>query len=190
MGDIRLPQFGDEYDRSKMGSMVDTLENALSRISTVFAFTKKGAYQLTSNTTPVGNVTVGVDTLMTYSLQPNVLAKDGYNISIKAWGTFAANANSKQLKLLFGAAVLYDTTALVVNNGTWVIESSVVRTGTATQQAVTFIISSNTTVVNSVTYIVPTETLSGTIVIKCTGEAVATNDIVQKGLLIKVFPQE
>lgn len=190
MGDLRLPQFGDNYDRNKMGSMIDTLENTFANISKVFAFTKKGAYQLTSSTTPVGNVGAGEDTLITYTVQPSILAKDGYNIGIKAWGTFAANANSKRLRLYFGSTVLYDTTALVVNNGTWVIESTVVRTGAATQQAISFIISSNTTVVNSVTYIVPTVTLSATIVIKCTGLGVADNDIVQNGLLIKVFPQE
>lgn len=190
MGDLRLPQFDNEYNRNKMGAMVDTLENTFTNISKFFARATKAAYQLISNTTPVGNVGAGEDDLISYTLQPNVLAKDGYNIEIKAWGTFAANGNNKTVKLKFGSAVLYDTTALAANNGSWMITGVVTRTGAATQQAITSMMSSNATVGNSVTYIVPTETLSATIIIKCTGTATANDDIIQKGLLVKVYPQE
>ncbi len=190
MGDFVGVQFGEEYNQQQANTLVDILERTFSNISTVFARAKRALYQQYSNTTPVGNINAGVDTLITYTLPANILARDGYNLEIKAWGTFAANGNNKQLKLLFGGATLYDTGIVAVNNGTWMINATIVRTGTATQQAITTITSNNATVANSVTYSVPSETLSGTITIKCTGEATTTNDIVQNGFLLKVIPQE
>ncbi len=190
MGDFVGVQFGETYNQQQANTLVDILEHTFSNISTVFARSKRALYQQYSNTTPVGNVTTGIDTLISYTLPANVLALDGYNLEIKAWGTFAANANNKELILLFGSAVLYDTGVVAVNNGTWLLTATITRTGAATQQAITTMTSSNSTVVNSVTYVVPTESLSGTIIIKCTGEAIATNDIVQNGFLLKVIPQE
>lgn len=190
MGDLRLPQFSDLYDRNKMGAMVDTLENTFANISKVFAFTRKGAYQLSASTTQVGNIGGGADDLISYSLAANTLAKDGYNIEIKAWGTYAANANNKTVILYFGGTAIYTTGVIAANDGVWVIDATVTRTGAATQQSIATMISSNTSVVDSATYTVPTETLSATIVIKCTGTATADNDIIQKGLLIKLVPQE
>jgi hypothetical protein len=190
MGDLRLPQFGNLYDRNKMGELVDTLENKFANISSIFASVRRAAYQLSANTTPVGNVLTGEDDLMTYLLQPNVLAKNGYNLQIKTWGTFASNANNKTVKLKFGSSTIYDTTAIAANGGTWLLNATVTRTGTATEQAITSMISSNNLVVDSVSYIVPTESLSATITIKCTGEGTATNDVVQNGMLITLVPQE
>lgn len=190
MGDFVGVQFGSDYDQQQANTLVDILERTFSNISTVFARAKRAAYQSYSNTTPVGNINAGVDTLITYTLPANVLALDGYSLELKAWGTFAANGNNKELKMLFGSAVLYDTGVVAVNDGTWMLNATIVRTGAATQQAITTMTSSNATVANSVTYLVPTETLSGTIVIKCTGEAIATNDIIQKGFLLKIIPQE
>ena len=189
MGDFIGVQFGDTYDKKQANTLVDILENTFSNISTVFARAKRATYQLKANTTPVGNVLVGEDTLITYTVPANTLALDGYNLEITAWGTYAATANAKTLKMYFGSTVLYDTGSIVANTGTWKLSAIVTRTGAATQQAITTITSSNVAVVNSVTYMVPTETLSATIVVKCTGTGVATNDIVQNGLLIKVIPQ-
>lgn len=190
MPDLVLVQFGDKYDQRQINNMVDILERKFSNISTVIFQAKQAVYQLHSNTSPVGNVGGGEDTLITYTVPANVLAKDGYNLEVKAWGTFGGTANNKTIRMYFGSSVLYDTGAHAANGGSWEISSTIIRTGTATQQAITFIISSNTSIVNSVTYIVPTETLSGSIVIKCTGTGTANNDIVQNGFLLKVIPQE
>lgn len=190
MGDLVLVQAQKEYDQSTFARMIDILENTFSNISTVLAQVKKSAYQLDANIIPAGNVLAAETTMMTYTMQPNVLRKDGYNVNIQAYGTFAANTNNKQIKLYFGTAVIFDSTALVLNAGTWMLQAIVTRTGVATQQAIVTVTSSNTTLVNSVSYTVPTQDLTLAVIIKCTGTATATNDIIEKGQLIKVFPKE
>lgn len=189
-GDVQLPQFDDTYNGYALRTLVDTLENRLSNISRVSAFINKGAYQLTSDMNAVGNVNGGADTLITYTMQGNVLALDGFNIEIEAWGTVAANANNKTIILYFGSSVLYTTGVLAANNGAWKINAIVTRTGAATQKSIATIISSNTTIGYSASFNVLSEDLSANITIKCTGTGTATNDIVQQGLLIRLFQQQ
>ncbi len=190
MPDLVLVQAPDKYDRTIFARMIDILENKFSNISTVFAQVSKSAYQLDAQVTPAGNVTTGVTTLMTYTMPANTLGKVGYNVNIEAYGTFAANAHAKQIILYFGSTVLYDSTSLVLNGGTWFLSAIVTRTSSATEQAIVTVTSSNTTIVNSVFYVVPAEDLTLPIVIKCTGTATSTNDIIEKGQLIRVFPKE
>lgn len=190
MGDLVLVQAPQTYDRSTYARMIDILENTFNNISTVFAQVKKSAYQLFASTTPVGNIGGGEDTLITYTMQPNILGKDGYNVEIKAWGTFGATANNKEVKLYFGGTVIYSTGTHAVNDGTWLIDATVVRSGPSTEQSIASAISSNTAVANSVTYTVVTESLSANVIIKCTGDGVVDDDIIQQGMIIRVFPKE
>lgn len=189
MGDIRLPQFIGEYDQNKMGEMVDTLENKLANISSVIASANRADYQLAADVAPVGNVGSGESDLMSYSMQPNVMARTGYNIEIKAWGLFAANINNKEVKLYFGDSVLLDSGSVIFSGISWYINATVVRVDSSTQQSIATIATTNALIASSSTYVEPSESLSGIIEIKCTGSAIASDDIIQKGLLIKVSPQ-
>lgn len=130
------------------------------------------------NTTAVGNVGAGEDDLMTYSLPASALIANGDHVEIDAWGTYAANANNKTVKLYFGATAVFDSGALSVSGGAWRVRATVVRTGATAQIAV----SSNH---NSTQTASPAETLSGAVTIKCTGEATADNDIQQLGMIVR-----
>lgn len=142
---------------------------------------------LHTDATPIGNVGTGEDTLINYSLPANTLATNLQYIDIDAWGTFAANANNKRLKLKFGTQVILDTTSVAANAGSWWIKSKIVRTGATTQQIISQIISDNTLILDKATFIAGAETLTVANNISCTGEATANDDIIQKGLTIKWF---
>jgi hypothetical protein len=94
--------------------------------------------------------------------------------------TFAANANSKQVKIYFGGTVIYDSTAQVQNGGVLNVFGKIIRTGAATQRVVC--VATNTASVplfaTGTYYTTPAETLSGDVTLKATGEAVDNNDIV------------
>jgi hypothetical protein len=187
----RLPQFSDQYEGNKLRAMVDTLENTFSGIGRVFSFMQKGAYQLTSNLTQVGNIGTGEDNLITYSLPANTLKKEGYNLQILCWGTFAANANNKRIRAYLGSTAFFDSTALAINGGSWSLAITIVRVTDTHQQTIVRYSSSNGTFGNgTIVNTSVTATLSTDLIIKCTGEATTTNDIVQNGLTISVYPQE
>lgn len=135
------------------------------------------------NTTAVGNVGAGEDDLMTYSLPANSFNTNGKLVKITAWGTVAANGNTKTIKLKFGATIIRQIGPSAMNGLDWRIDAVVIRTGVATQDAMAteFLDTS----VFDTTISTPAETLSGAVVIKVTGEGVANDDIKQEGMLIE-----
>lgn len=143
---------------------------------------------LSVNTTSVGNVGTGEDDLMTYSLPANTLSTNGYHIEIIAWGRFASNANTKRLKGYFGSTALLDSAGLAVNNADWSYYATVTRTGAATQTGNANINTSSSLLTAYADVTTPTETLSGAVTVKMTGEGTADNDIIQDGMIIRFFP--
>jgi len=144
---------------------------------------------LTSTLTAVGNVTTGEDDLISYSVPGATMANNGDVLEVTAFGIFAANTNLKQVKLKFGGTTLYATGSVLINGGYWEIRASLVRIGGTTQIA-TASFNGNVAVVTATsTYSEPGETLSGGVTLKCTGEATATDDIIQKGLIVKYLPK-
>lgn len=140
------------------------------------------------NTTAVGNVGAGEDDLITYSVPASTLGTNGNYLEFEVFGTFAANANSKQVKVKYGATTLLASSAQTQNGGTWSISGKIVRTGAATQIASVNSSYDAANFQNLTNYTTPAETLSGAITLKCTGEAVADNDIIQKGLVVRWMP--
>ena len=136
------------------------------------------------NSTAVGNVGVGEDDLITYTLPVSSLNANGKTIRIRAWGTAANNANAKTVKVYFGTAVILTTALTVSVADSWWVEALVTRTGASTQDAVARL---EETGANAMDMEVSTATQTDTaaIVIKLTGTATTDNDIVQEGLLVE-----
>lgn len=140
---------------------------------------------LVSDYTAVGNVTGGEDDLMSFSLPANTLSRNGQSIEIDAVGSAANNANVKTLKLKFGSTsvTVFGTTE---GNTGWRVLARVIRLTASTQVLhVQGFIGTNVTVGS---YAAPTEDLTGAVTIKLTGQsdASATDDVVQRGLLVRL----
>lgn len=141
-----------------------------------------GAYRtLNVNTTAVGNVGTGEDNLISYTVPAATLATNGDHLEFEAAGTFAATANDKRIKVKFGAATILDTGVLAITAaGDWQLRGKIIRTGAATQKCVVAFTSTDAALRVWPDYATAAETLSGTVVLKLTGEATANNDVVQE----------
>jgi hypothetical protein len=137
--------------------------------------------------TDVGNVGAGEDDLHSESIAGSTLSVDGEALEATFVFTFAANANSKRVRIYFGATAVYDSTAQVQNGGSLSVRVRIVRTGAATQRAsATAVNDAGTPLFGDVhQYTTPGETLSGAVTFKATAEAVADNDVVNKMTEIK-----
>jgi hypothetical protein len=144
---------------------------------------------LVSNTTAVGNITTGEDDLITYSLPANTLATNGDVFIFRAVGTTGSNGNAKIVRCKFGGQELITSNPGFTFNGaqSWAVEATIFRTGAATQYAMTRLWSAAADRVQ-VTSSSPTETLSGAITVKCTGEAIDTDDVRQTALHGQKWP--
>jgi hypothetical protein len=129
-----------------------------------------------------GNVGAGEDDLFSFSLPALSLFRDEQSIEIIAWGTTANNANTKRLRLKFGATTIIDTGAVASTNLDWQLRGVVTRRGATVQYAIVTGVYNAAAIVD---FTAPGETLTGAVTIKCTGEATADNDIVQRGMIVR-----
>lgn len=135
-----------------------------------------------TSTTQAGTIANTTETdLYSWTLPGGTLDADGKAIRLLAFGSVAANANAKTIKLYFGASTLQVYNAGTGNNLAWLIEATVIRTGAATQLAIGKLLIGGTHTNNVLAS--PTETLSGNVVIRVTGTngTASANDIVFRG---------
>lgn len=139
------------------------------------------------DTTQVGNIGVGEDDLITYSLPADAMSVAGKGVRITAWGTFPNNADTKTLKIYFGSQVILTYAFTVSIDGAWRAVAEVFSTGTDTQDYVAQLNVFETTPASAIDIETGTATQDdgAAITIKCTGEATSDNDIVQLGQLVE-----
>ena len=136
-----------------------------------------------TDTTAVGNVTTGEDDLITYSIPANTMGTNGDYISFRASGTIANSINAKRLRVKYGGTTVMDTGAAGIPISAaiqWVVEGEIIRTGATTQKCNASLTTNNATLATYSGYSTAAETLSGAVTLKLTGEAVATDDIIQE----------
>jgi len=137
------------------------------------------------DTTTAGNA-AGVETdLITYMIAANTLSQTGNYLEVTAFGTIAANANLKEIKLILGSTTLLATGSIGANSGSWQIKAKIIRASAVSEKCITNVLSDNVLVVDEAKYVLAAENLTANLVIKCTGNGVAINDIVQEGLTIE-----
>ncbi len=192
MGQANIPNVGNEPVVDGKGLFRSTWARYMSELSLRIGgsdlYNLGG--RLTTDNTAIGNITSGEDNLITYSLKKNTLHNDGDVLEIVVYGTTAANGNDKTIKLILGSTTLFTTGALAFNNKTWCIRSVITRTGNATQQAITTFNGDLSLITTTAIFTAGTEDLTTTLTIKCTGTSGSstTDDIIQKGLVITMFP--
>lgn len=141
---------------------------------------------LETQSTAAGNIGTGEDVLMTYTLPNGALGTSEDRVEINGFGTTAANGQNKRIRVYFGSTVIFDSGTVTHNALDWSFSGVVIRTGAATQIASCNFIWENTSA--DTDYTAPVETLSGSVVIKVTGEASTDDDISQKAFLIDYKP--
>lgn len=151
---------------------------------------------LYTTSVPVGNVGAGPDTLFSYTLigtyeDKTTLANVGDSLWIRAAGTVAANANSKQLKLIYGTTTLFDTTAQLQSGGDWELDALIMRNAATVQRIICkFTLGATTVLWNTKTvYTTGAEALTDDQVLKIEATtATADNDIVANLMIVEHLP--
>jgi hypothetical protein len=122
--------------------------------------------------------------LWTYSLPANTLSANNYGVRITAWGSPAANANNKIVRLYFGGTVVTSGSSTSGSNG-WRMVAEVLRTGAATQVALGQTLQSSAAAATAP--VTPAEDTTGAITVKMTGQNGTANagDIVFRGAIVE-----
>ncbi len=136
--------------------------------------------------TDVGNITTGEDDLMSHILPGNSLGTNGDSVRVIAWGRTINNANAKTVKVYWGATAILTCSLTTSQASVWRVEMDIVRTGATTSEVIVQAIEGGAATQVFAGYAdAASGTHSGDITIKLTGEATATSDIIQEGMIIK-----
>lgn len=139
---------------------------------------------LKTNVVATGNIGTGVDDLHSYTVPANTLSANGQLIEFNFVFTFSVGMSNKQVRVVFGAAVIYSSNVAVQNGGAIYVKGIITRTGATSQICcVEVSVTAAGVITAGLTYTAATETLSGAIILKATGESTgmspANNDVVQ-----------
>lgn len=136
--------------------------------------------------TDVGNVGPGEDDLHSFTLPANIFVNIGndYLHCIFA-GTTAANGNNKQIKFKFAGTTFFDTGVVTWNAKNWIYHVHIIMYDTDKLMFIgTFDVEGD--IFHNATRAQLTGlTLTGTNVLKATGEATSDNDVVQSVTIIR-----
>ena len=153
----------------------------------------QGSVDLGSDGTPA---TTTETTLKTWDLPAGALATDDQGIRIHAFGSFAANANDKTVRIKFGATTVltYTGAGPGTGGGGWA-QVDLFRTGGTAQKAIPWLVSGignwgDPAFTTTTGHTTPAETLSGAVTIKVTGEngTGTADDIVCEGFSVEFLP--
>lgn len=139
---------------------------------------------LSSQYNTVGNVGASETALLSYTLPANALNTNGQFIEIRGFGFFAANADSKQIRIYFGSNVVFEVNNNF-DNGYWSFSILIIRVTPSTQRVFINGASSNITFGLQVGYFDGSQDLTTPILIKFTGQGVSTNDVDQTSMVIE-----
>lgn len=99
--------------------------------------TASAAGSLSRNLTPATTSAAATkQALQTYAVPAALLASTGQGVKVRAWGTVAANGNTKTMTLEFGATVVATSGAITGSGVSWHLEAEVYRTGATAQSAI------------------------------------------------------
>lgn len=128
----------------------------------------------------------GETDMAAYTLKANVLNQNRRALRITAWGTCAANGNTKTLKFYVGAsAITLNWTTTAPNNVQWRVELLVWRTGASSWTVVP--LSAFGAVLQVITSSSPTESTAADVTLKFTGQGAISNDIRQFFCLVELL---
>lgn len=187
--DIRTPAEIDFYKDKKL---VGDEENLVGyfKLNGDYNDSTSNNNDLTANNAPSFSTDIPTmyDKLISYTIPANTVKKTGQTISISAFGQFAANANNKEIQVIFGESVLKDTAVGTPNATSWKIVSDVMQDSAGNQKTISVLNSDTVSFTEDASYVAITEDETADIEVAVYGFGVADNDVVNEGMYIQFLP--
>lgn len=141
------------------------------------------------NTTPVVSAGTSQTNLVVYTVPANTLTNLGDRLRFRAAGNFAANANTKALKVVYGGGTVLDTGSQIVNSGAWTIEGEIIRAaGTDVQEVSAEFHGAGVTLFNTANSARLTENNSLDNILAVASTSAGSGDVTNRTLVVNYFP--
>lgn len=168
-----------------LATPIDIADGGTAATTAADARISLGVAPLDVVTTQTPNSGSSETDLATCTVPANTLARDGDSLWFEASGTFAANGNTKTIRVRFGSGsnTQVFSVGAAASGAQWSLRGRIIRTGAATQKG-TAMIAYSTLAASANTVTNLNHTLSNSAVIKVTGQGTSTNDIVLESFIV------
>lgn len=143
---------------------------------------------LTNAATSIVNAGAAATNLLTYMVLAHTLTNNGDRISFRTSGRFAANANNKQIQVILGSEVVFDSGSQAANSGSWVVTGEIIRTGSTAQSVNGSFAGSGETLFNLANSRDIAQTNGINTLLRVVSTATADGDMTNRTLTVDYFP--
>lgn len=154
------------------GQLRTELLNSFARLDGTLSL---APFRVATQNGPAGNSGSSETALMSTTIEQGTMTLIGQSLLIFAFGTTAANANNKTLKLVLGSTTLFTSGAIALNDKDWTLQAEVVFNGGAAQMSFGQFVSNGAAAVTDVN--TGTESWASNLVLKLTGTGTSSADI-------------
>lgn len=124
------------------------------------------------------------NTLMSYSMPANTIGSSGRGIRIFAQGSYAANSDSKQVRIRLGSAMAFSPGAVTTSGVTWSISGTIWYNGANVQ--IGFFTYADGVSAHAPVTITGAETTTGALTVALTAQTAGTGgDVLANGLVVE-----
>lgn len=143
---------------------------------------------LVVSNSPIASAGAVETNLISYSVGAHVLTNTNDRLMFRASGRFAATANAKQIKVVYGSQTVLDTGSQIVNSGSWTIEGEIIRTGNTSQSVNAEFHGAGVTLFTTANSVDLAQTNGIATILKLTGTAAGDGDITNRTLVVTWHP--
>lgn len=137
---------------------------------------------------PIASAGASETNLIAYTVPAHVLTNNNDRLTFRASGRFAATANAKQIKVVYGSETILDTGSQIVNSGAWTIEGEIIRTGNTSQSVNAEFHGAGESLFTTASSLDLAQTNNISTVLKLTSTAAGDGDVTNRSLTITWHP--
>jgi hypothetical protein len=142
----------------------------------------------TNVSTPVASAGASETNLITVTIPAHALTNNGDSFTFRTSGRFAATANAKDLKVVYGSETILDTSSQIVNSGAWTFEGEIIRTGNTSQSVNAEFHGAGVTLFTTAASLDLAQTNGINTVFKVTSTAAGDGDVTNRTMTVWLWP--
>jgi len=142
------------------------------------------------DTTKVISAGASETNLITFAVPAHTLTNLNDRLRFRFAGNFAATANAKDLKVIYGSETILDTSSQIVNSGAWTIEGEIIRIGNTSQEVSAEFHGAGVTLFTTASVGLLAQTNGIATTLKMTSTAAGNGDVTNRTLVVMYYPAQ
>ncbi len=133
IGGLRAIVVGNNLTNNRADTVMLGAFGGVSKVEVQRATNISVGGLIIGTSTPIASAGAAETNLIAVTIPAHTLTNLGDRVTFRTTGRFAATANAKDIKIVYGSETILDTSSQIVNSGAWTFEGEIIRTGNTSQ---------------------------------------------------------